>query len=169
MAFREVAVSEVREVLRLTAMGRGLREVARLCGLDRKTVRRYLAAARAAGFDPAAGEAALDDALIGAVCEAVRPARPGGHGHAWAALAGRREQLQTWLDADLRLTKIQTLVARGGLVVPGRDEVEVEPRMALEPTAGVLWAPRMSRMTWSSTSGEARSTRRRKARKSLPV
>ena len=43
VAFREVAVSEVREVLRLAVMGRGLRETARLAGVDRKTVRRYLA------------------------------------------------------------------------------------------------------------------------------
>jgi len=120
VAFREVAVSEVREVLRLTALGRGLREVARLCGLDRKTVRRYLAAAREAGFDPAAGEAALGDALIGAVCEAVRPARPTGHGHAWAALGRRRDQLKAWLEQGLRLTKIETLLARQGLVVPYR-------------------------------------------------
>ena len=77
MAFREVAVSEVREVLRLAVLGRGLREIARLTGIDRKTVRRYLEAARDAGFDPAAGVDTLDDALIGAVCERVRPARPG--------------------------------------------------------------------------------------------
>jgi len=120
VAFREVAVSEVREVLRLTILGRGLREVARLSGLDRKTVRRYLGAARAAGFEPAAGEAGLSDALIGAVCQAVRPARPSGHGQAWAALAGRRSRIEAWLKADLRLTKIQTLLARDGVVVPYR-------------------------------------------------
>lgn len=120
MAFREVAVSEVREVLRLTMLGRGLREVARLSGLDRKTVRRYLEAARAAGFDPTAGEAELSDALIGAVCETVRPARPGGHGQAWAALAGRRAEIEALLDKGLRLTKVQTLLARDGLVVPYR-------------------------------------------------
>ena len=116
MAFREVAVSEVREVLRLTALGRGLREIARLTGIDRKTVRRYLEAARDAGFDPAAGVEALDDALIGAVCERVRPARPGGHGRAWAALEERRAQLVAWLEDDLRLTKIETLLAREGCI-----------------------------------------------------
>ncbi len=120
MAFREVAVSEVRELLRLTILGRGLREVARLSGLDRKTVRRYLEAAWAAGFDPAAGEAGLTDELVGAVCEAVRPARPDGHGASWAALAGRRDKLEAWLDKGLRLTKVQTLLARDGLKVPYR-------------------------------------------------
>ena len=120
MAFREVAVSEVREVLRLTVLGRGLREIARITGIDRKTVRRYLEAARDAGFDPAAGVDTLDDALISAVCERVRPARPGGHGRPWAALEERRAQLLAWLKDDLRLTKIETLLAREGCVVPYR-------------------------------------------------
>jgi hypothetical protein len=38
MAFREVAVYEVREVLRLWLRGEGLRSTARLAGVDRKTV-----------------------------------------------------------------------------------------------------------------------------------
>ena len=45
MAFREVGVHEIREVLRLWLRGEGLRSVARLAGVDRKTVRRYVAAA----------------------------------------------------------------------------------------------------------------------------
>lgn len=49
MAFREVAVVEVREVLRAWLGGAGLRTVAQQAGVDRKTVRRYVAAAEAAG------------------------------------------------------------------------------------------------------------------------
>ena len=109
MAFREVAVSEVREILRLTILGRGLREVARLSGLDRKTVRRYLEAARAAGFDPAAVEAGLTDALVGVICETVRPARPDGHGRGWALLAERR--------ARQRPTTSRTLASGSGSVL----------------------------------------------------
>jgi hypothetical protein len=45
MVFREVPVFEVREVLRLWLGGHGLRRVERLAGVDRKTVRRYVAAA----------------------------------------------------------------------------------------------------------------------------
>ena len=37
MSYREVSVIEVREILRLWLEGRGLREVARLSGMDRKT------------------------------------------------------------------------------------------------------------------------------------
>ena len=39
MAFREVGVHEIREVLRLWLRGEGLRSVARLARVDRKTVR----------------------------------------------------------------------------------------------------------------------------------
>ena len=37
MSYREVSVIEIREILRLWLEGRGLREVARLSGTDRKT------------------------------------------------------------------------------------------------------------------------------------
>jgi hypothetical protein len=66
-------------------------------------VRRYLKAARTAGFHVEAGEGGLTDALIGAICETVRPTPPDGHGASWATLARRRAQLRAWLDADIRL------------------------------------------------------------------
>ena len=56
MAFREVRVYEVKEVLRLWLRGKGTRPIAVLVGLDRKTVQRYIAAAAEAGLDRDAGE-----------------------------------------------------------------------------------------------------------------
>jgi transposase len=50
MAFREVSVVEVREVLRAWLAGAGLRMVAQQAGVDRKTARRYVAAAQEAGW-----------------------------------------------------------------------------------------------------------------------
>ena len=52
MAFREVRVFEVREVLRLWLAGEGFRSVERLSQVDRKTVRRYVDCRRAAGCGP---------------------------------------------------------------------------------------------------------------------
>ena len=49
MAFREVRVFEIREVLRLWLSGEGLRGIERLSQVDRKTVRRYLTAAERLG------------------------------------------------------------------------------------------------------------------------
>ena len=50
MVFREVAVTEIREVLRGWLAGAGLRRVAEQAGVDRKTARRYVAAAQAVGL-----------------------------------------------------------------------------------------------------------------------
>lgn len=55
MAFREVSVNEIREVLRVWLGVAGLpapgyRTIAAHCGVDRKTVRRYVEAAQAAGL-----------------------------------------------------------------------------------------------------------------------
>ena len=52
MAFREVRVYEVREVLRLWLAGEGFRSMERLSQVDRKTVRRYVDAAVGLGLDP---------------------------------------------------------------------------------------------------------------------
>jgi hypothetical protein len=87
VAFREVGVHEVREVLRLWLRGQGLRSTARLTAVDRKTVRRYVEAAVACGLDRAGGEGQLGVELLGLVAERVRPHRADGHGWSWALLA----------------------------------------------------------------------------------
>ena len=89
MAFREVRVYEIKEVLRLWLRGTGTRKIAVLVDLDRKTVQRYIAAATEAGLERGAGEDALDDALMAQVCERARPRRHDGHGETWSALAGQ--------------------------------------------------------------------------------
>ena len=98
MAFREVPMFEIREVLQLWLGGKGLRAIARLARVDRKTARRYVAAAEAAGLVRDGGEDQLSDELIGKVCEAVRLARPGGHGAAWDALVRHEELIRGWID-----------------------------------------------------------------------
>jgi len=58
MAFREVRVFEVRELLRLWLAGEGIRATERLVGFDRKTVRRYVDAAVGLGLVRDAGDQA---------------------------------------------------------------------------------------------------------------
>lgn len=126
MGFREVSVVEVREVLRGWLEGSGLRTVAERAGVDRKTARRYVAAAQEAGLQRDAGFAAVDDELVALVVSAVRPARPNGHGTAWEALEARQEQIAAWLKGDgkdakpLSVVKVHELLARQGCVVPYR-------------------------------------------------
>jgi transposase len=120
MSYREVSVIEVREILRLWLEGRGLREVARLSGTDRKTVRRYVDRARACGFDRDGGVCQLTDELLASVIAGVRPSRPNGKSQAWEVIAGEHEQIKAWLGQGLTLTKVHTLLGRRGVVVSYR-------------------------------------------------
>jgi transposase len=120
MAYREVSVIEVREVLRGWLAGAGLRTVAAQAGVDRKTARRYVQAAQAAGVVRDGGQGQLCDEVIGQVVTAVRPVRPAGHGSAWQLLAGQREQITEWVGQGLTVVKIGTLLGRRGVVVPYR-------------------------------------------------
>ena len=52
--------------------------------------------------------------------EIVCPHRVDGHGHAWAALAARRDQIEGWVKAGVAGVKICELLARDGVVVPER-------------------------------------------------
>ena len=112
MGYREVSVYEIKEVLRLWLGKPGFREISRLSSVDRKTVRRYVDAAVAAGLNPDGGTEQLTDDLIGAVVEAVRPVRPNGHGQAWDLLASHHEFLKAKVDENLKLTKVHDLFTR---------------------------------------------------------
>jgi len=123
MAFREVRVFEVREVLRLWLRGKGQRPISELAGMDRKTVRRYIDAAVELGLDRAGDEQQLTDVLLGQVVEKVRPHRTDGRGEARRLLDAHRDQLVEWLDRDkdgLTVVKVHELLERQGVVVPAR-------------------------------------------------
>ncbi len=121
MAFREVQVFEIREVLRLWLRGEGVRATERLAGVDRKTVRRYVGAAEELGLVRGDGEQQLSEVFMGSVVEKVRPHRRDGRGQAWALLVAQHEQIEKWLKTEqLTVVKVGELLARRGIVVPER-------------------------------------------------
>ena len=113
MTFREVSVIAVREMLRWWLAGNGLRTVARLAQVDRKTLRRYVEAAQAAGLKRGDSEDTLTDEFLGAVVEAVKAGRPSGeHGEVWALLEHHRGFIEEQLAKDLTMTKVHAQLAR---------------------------------------------------------
>jgi DNA-binding Lrp family transcriptional regulator len=174
MGFREVSVVEVREVLRAWLEGVGLRTVAERAGVDRKTARRYVEAAQAAGLVRGAGvvvDDAVTDELIGLVVEAVRPVRPNGHGEAWETLLGHEEQIRAWVSGGerdgvkrdpLSIVKIEELLARQGCGCRigrctgspsnGADSApDVAPRSG-SPTATPGWRASSTSPRWACCS-----------------
>jgi transposase len=119
MAFREVGVLEIREVLRLWLRGRSARSIGHATGVHRETVGRYVEAARSAGCDPAGDEAQLTDELIARVVEAVRPARPGGRGATWELAQAHRAYIDQKLKAGVPLVKVRAQLRRDkGVQIP---------------------------------------------------
>lgn len=119
--YREVGVIEIREVLRLwLRQDMGLRPIAGVAGVDRKTARRYIDAAVGLGVDRDGGPDQLTDELIGGVVNAVRPDRPQGHGQAWEACQANGEAIKGWVEDGVPVAKIETLLARRGTMVPYR-------------------------------------------------
>jgi transposase len=120
MAFREVRVYEVREVLRPWLSGEGFRAIERLVGMDRKTVRRYVGVAEGLGLGRGGGEEQLTDVFMAMVVEVVRPHRTDGHGSAWGLLMVSHDLIATWVEADLTAVTIHDRLGRCGLSVPLR-------------------------------------------------
>ncbi|MBA3631058.1 MAG: IS21 family transposase [Actinobacteria bacterium] len=123
MAFREVSVIGVREILRLWLMEHGTRAIARHAQVDRKTVRRYIEAAQAAGLSLGDAEDKLTDDLLASVLEAVRVGRrPGdGRGCNWELLVDNTKLIESKLKDEVKLTKIANLLhRRTGEVIPYR-------------------------------------------------
>ncbi len=121
MAYRELHVLEVKEVLRLWARGRGYRRVAKRTSLDRKTVRRYVEAAQALGLSRDSDSRLLDDELIAEVVTAVRPGAPSQSGVMRHHCREHAHLIEGWLDEGCRGPKVVKLLGRHtGVVVPLR-------------------------------------------------
>jgi hypothetical protein len=74
MAYREMGMVEVREIVRRWLAGDGIRAIARGTGRDRKTVRAYVRAAVAVGV--ARGGAPPTDDQLAKIATTRRPGRP---------------------------------------------------------------------------------------------
>lgn len=120
MAFREVSVIQVKEVLRRWLQGAGERPIAHGAGLSRGAVRRYITAAQTLGVERDGGEGQLTDELIGQICELIRPSRPDGHGEAWRSLGVHEQEIKDWVADGLTVVKIGVLLTRKGIAVPHR-------------------------------------------------
>ena len=116
MAYREVTMIEMKEVLRLWFAGTATKRIAAILGLDPKTVRRYLRIAREAGVAPQA--AGVTDAQVTMVLLALHPPTVRPRGDSWALCEAQRKAIEEWLGTGLRLTKIRKLLGRRGVSVP---------------------------------------------------
>jgi len=80
MAFREILMIEVKEVLRRWLAGQAQRKIARDTGIDRKTVGRYIAWAKQVELTP---DDELSDGVVREVMQCVQARAEPERSDAW--------------------------------------------------------------------------------------
>lgn len=118
MAYREVTMVEVKEVLRQWLDGEKLKTISRRLGVARNTVRRYTRAAEDEGIAPPMAASALTEERLAAVMLRLAQPPEREHGDAWATCAEQRKFIEERLKHGLRLTRVHRLLQRNGVVVP---------------------------------------------------
>lgn len=118
MAYREVTMIEIKEVLRRWVSKTPKKRIAAQLGLDPKTVRHYVEVAEGEGVRVEDGLAGLTDERVGAVIVALKRPAPHRHGDPWWACEEERETIEAHLKDGLRLTKIHRLLERSRVHVP---------------------------------------------------
>jgi transposase len=114
MAYREVTMLELKEVLRLWVAGAGKKPIATQLGLDVKTVRRYLRAAERCGLASGSGSPISDEQVAAVIAELRSPVeRP--RGDSWALCERERDFIAQHLAQRLKLSKVRRLLLRRGV------------------------------------------------------
>jgi hypothetical protein len=122
MAYREVAMWEILNVLRRLGRGESKTSIAAATGHSRSTIRRYECEAVGLGWTPGAQDPS--DELAAEVGRCLSPARDRTPGDSESDLLPHQEQIRQWLTPPageklgLRLTKVHELLTRSGVHVP---------------------------------------------------
>ena len=115
MAYRELHMIELQEVLRRFTLGDGLRAIARGTGMDRKTVSKYIRAGQGVGLRRGGPPPTAEQvAAVAAQAHAPRAPVPSD---AAQTLAPHRAQIQAWLAEGVRLTKVHRRLRAQGVPV----------------------------------------------------
>jgi transposase len=121
MAFRELFVVEIREILRRWQRGDGFRTVAVDVGTDRKTVRRYVDAAVRRGLSQAADSRVIDDDLLAEVIAEILPGPKPKAGVMRELCRRHRALIDGWVRDGCKAPKIVRLLhGHVGETVPER-------------------------------------------------
>ncbi len=110
--YRELTMTDVREVLRRWQAEQSIKSIARGTRIDRKTVRRYIEMAEQIGIDK---RAVLTDAVVHEIAQSVQSRALPQPSDAWRNVEEHRAQIEKWIVEDLRLSRMHALLVRSGV------------------------------------------------------
>ena len=117
MAFLEVYMVQVREIIRRWQAGENKTAIGRASGVSARTVGRYIAAAIEAGIRQD-GESPPEESIARLLQRNHPGPLPQRETPAQSKLAGREEQVARWLQEEqLQLTRVHELLVRDGVAV----------------------------------------------------
>jgi transposase len=117
MAFREVTMFEVKEVLRRWLAGEFKKAIGRQVGVSRNTVRAYIKAGLKAGLRPGEKSELTDEVMAGVLSQLKGQAAK-ATGEARARCEQHRTFIEGKLAEEVTLTKVGRLLKRRGVEVP---------------------------------------------------
>jgi transposase len=117
MAYREVTMIEVKEILRLWLAEVPKKRIARTLGVDRKTVQRYSSLAAEQGLAPGQGADALTEERLEAVLVALKTGAGRPRGESWALCLEQRDFIEKQIKS-VKLSKVRRLLLRRGVEIP---------------------------------------------------
>jgi hypothetical protein len=116
MGYRKLATNDIDDLLRRWQAREGVRQIARETGIDRKTIRRYIAAAKTCEIG---AEREPSDEDVGRVIKRVQARPPRSPSEAWKKLLPFKDRIASCVDDDqrLRLRAARIMLAAEGIHV----------------------------------------------------
>jgi hypothetical protein len=115
MAYREVHMTEIKEILLRIGRKESIRSISRTLGIHRDTINKYISLAKKLGIDP------KEDAITGEIVEKIkRKLAPGSrpsHIPRDKILLPVKDRIEAYLEKGLKGSKIMILLARDGIEV----------------------------------------------------
>jgi hypothetical protein len=116
MGYRKLSKTDIDDLLRRRRTGQGIRLIARETSIDRKTIRRYLNAAKVCEIGV---EREPDDEDVGRVMKRVQARPPRALSEAWKKLLPFKDRIAACVDdaQRLRLRAARVMLAAAGIQV----------------------------------------------------
>jgi IS30 family transposase len=106
MAYREVHMTEIKEILLRIKRKESVRSISRTLGIHRDTINKYISICLDLGVDPRAD--AITDKLVEKIRKELAPGNKPSH-------IPHKEKIETYLEKGLKGSKIMILLARDGI------------------------------------------------------
>ena len=115
MVYREVHMTEIKEILLRAAKKEPVRSISRALNIHRDTIKKYISISVDLGVDPAEG--AITDELVERIKSRLTPVESPLHIPRDDILLPYKDRIEAYLEKGLKGSKIMILLARDGIEV----------------------------------------------------